>query len=217
MAAKYSEWTRGQDEALLNKLGGMDVVLKILGAKKVTVTVDEEKGEATVAVVKPSRSPATRLRRASTAALPERTSVFDPDKFFQTQTGRYIWDYFRDRVVAAAKPVESLPAAEIASFDLVKNATDMQIQGELPEGHVFEDTSVFCAYLATMIERQEGGAAGDLLANGYANIFYVCGVAGEVFAVRAYWYAVRREWFVHAYFLGARQWRAGPRVFSRNC
>lgn len=25
MTAKYSEWTRGQDEALLNKLGGLDV------------------------------------------------------------------------------------------------------------------------------------------------------------------------------------------------
>jgi len=56
MACKYSDWTRGEDEALLNKLGGMEVargilrgtievVTKVIGfvVRTMTVMVDETK------------------------------------------------------------------------------------------------------------------------------------------------------------------------------
>ncbi|MEX0649448.1 MAG: hypothetical protein WD200_00425 [Candidatus Andersenbacteria bacterium] len=43
MAVKYSEWTRGQDEALLNKLGGMEVARRLLTCNEVKVTFDSDK------------------------------------------------------------------------------------------------------------------------------------------------------------------------------
>ena len=48
MASKYSEWTRGQDEALLNKLGGMEIALKLLTCDEVRVTFDSVDKRATI-------------------------------------------------------------------------------------------------------------------------------------------------------------------------
>lgn len=48
MVAKYSEWTRGQDEALLNKLGGMEIARKLLDCRKVTVQFNTTKKQAAI-------------------------------------------------------------------------------------------------------------------------------------------------------------------------
>lgn len=158
------------------------------------------------------------LRRLGTIQLPERTNVFDPQQFFQVRQGLFVWDAFRERIVAAAWSTLLLPATEIASFDLVTRANDEAIQSELPDGHVFEDAGEFCACLAGMLECQkQGDAAGDLITTAYANIFYVRGVAGEVFAVNVYWDKGYREWLVNVYPLNADPWDAGRRVFSRSC
>ncbi|MDP3997721.1 MAG: hypothetical protein Q8P73_04450 [bacterium] len=53
MVAKYSEWTRGQDEALLNKLGGMKVALRLLNCREVNVEFGDEETVATVAAIAP--------------------------------------------------------------------------------------------------------------------------------------------------------------------
>lgn len=47
MVAKYGKWTRGQDEALLNMLGGIDVALKILTCNSVNVAFSDGKAEVT--------------------------------------------------------------------------------------------------------------------------------------------------------------------------
>ena len=62
------------------------------------------------------------------------------------------------------------------------------------------------------MERQSNG---DLLTNGYANIFYVRDVNGELRAVFVGWGGV--GWSVRAYSVGDPDaWRGGDRVFSRN-
>lgn len=53
MVAKYSEWTRGQDEALLNKLGGIEVALRLLNCREVNVEFRDEETVATVAAIAP--------------------------------------------------------------------------------------------------------------------------------------------------------------------
>lgn len=150
-------------------------------------------------------------------AIPERRSPFDPREFFKTRTGLYVWDGFRDRILAATKEVQAVPAVEIKSFDLSKDANDAEIRGKLPQDHIFEDVSTFCALLAGMIEGQPNGKKGDLLANGYANIFYVCGESGAVFAVDVRWVSDYRKWRVGVSPLFDDRWGAGDRAFSRNC
>ena len=148
--------------------------------------------------------------------LPERSGLGDPGNLFVTRDGLYVWDGFRDRIVAAARPFQGTPACEIASFDIVRNANDRENQSELPVGYLFEDPSQFCGLLFGIIDRQAGGKYGPLLTNGYWNIFYVL-VNGEVFAVRVGWDAVSRGWYVDANPLNDGRWHAGLRVFSRNC
>ncbi|MBU1092177.1 hypothetical protein KJ836_00620 [Patescibacteria group bacterium] len=149
--------------------------------------------------------------------LPALTGSSDPKKFFKTRNGNdglYVWDGFRDRILSVTDEVESLLGSTISSFDLSKAATDADIRNELPEGHVWQDASAFCACLAGLIERQKNGEEGDLITTGCANIFYVVGIDGEVFTVHVSWYSDARKWRIRASTLDDFQWLADSRAFS---
>ena len=135
---------------------------------------------------------------------------FTPHSYFKTREGLWVSDEFRSRILSKAGVV-SVGAAVGKSYDLTKNAYDREITPELGTTYQFESESELCAYIAQMIEKQPNGAAGELLNNGYANIFYVAGCV-----VGVYWYGGRRLWRVNAWELGDDYWRAGARVFSRN-
>ena len=142
---------------------------------------------------------------------------FNLKKFYKTRNGLYILECFIDRILSVAENIDTVPAVTGANFDLINPANDAEICSELPENHIFEDASVFCAYLAGLIEKQKGGESGNLLNNGYANIFYVRGALGEVFAVCVRWYSGSRRWHVNAFSLASFRWSAGSRAFSSNC
>lgn len=139
--------------------------------------------------------------------------LFNPAEYFRTRPGLYVWEGFTKQILSVAAPATA-PNVKLREYNLPRNMTDAEIQAELGEGHVFTNASEFCATLAQMLDAQWSGEEGDLLANGYANIFYVRGSAGEVFAVRVLWHADYREWRVHAYRLDGSRWFAGSRAFS---
>lgn len=159
------------------------------------------------------------LRQEKVVTLPARQGRFNPNEFFQTGGGLYVWDGFRTKIALHAKPVESASEMQLAIFTLTdKTANDNQIRAELPEGHVFEDVSTFCYYLAVMIQHQPSGADGVLLNQSrrheiYANRFYVR-FADEVLLVYVNWYYVHRKWHVNAYHLNSFDWIVGNRIFS---
>lgn len=188
---KYGDLNLGQVEALVNKLGGMDGVKRVLAG---TVEV----------VVK------SILALVNGGVQFDAVDSHDPQAFYQTRTGLWVSDEFRSRILSKAKPVKKLAAAVGKSYDLTQNAYDREITPGLPEGYSFDESEV-CASIATMIQKQPKGEAGDLLNNGYANLFYVAG-----YVVDVYWNADRREWNVHAWELDDAYWNAGHRVFSRN-
>jgi hypothetical protein len=134
-------------------------------------------------------------------------------EFFVTRSGLYVWNEFRDRILVIVKPAVAL-VHKLKHYDLPENMTDEKVREKLGNGHVFEDASVFSATLAKMIDAQANGEDGDLLNNGYTNIFYVRGLNGEVFAVVAFWISDGREWSVLAIRLGGCRWFAGGRAFS---
>lgn len=134
----------------------------------------------------------------------------NPQEFFKTRKGLWVSDDFRSRILSRAKPVENLDPLILVSRELTKNAYDREITPELGEDYVFDESEV-CARIAAMIDKQPNGIAGDLLNNGYANLFYVAG-----FVVRVGWYGGARRWYVHAWRLGDGPWRAGLRAFSCN-
>lgn len=83
--------------------------------------------------------------------------------------------------------------------DLTKNMYDHEIKSELGAQEV-EYADILLAM-----------DSGQLLANGYVNIFYVLG-----FAVSVGWSAGCRGWGVYDWELGDGRWDTGGRVFSRN-
>lgn len=143
-------------------------------------------------------------------------TIFDP----QLLTAREdIWmsPEFIEQILSVAEtfqPTDDLPLP--IGFDVVEPGNDTEIRSEFPKDHVY-GASEFCWRLSKMAGAQPNGASGTLLNNGYANIFYVIGKGGEVFAVRVYWNSDRRQWDAHCYRLvEGDRWLEGRRAFSRN-
>jgi hypothetical protein len=111
----------------------------------------------------------------------------NPQKFFKTRKGLWVSDEFRSRILSKAKPVENLDALTLVSRELTKNAYDREISPELGENYIFDESEV-CARIEQMISKQAGGTTGDLLNNGYANLFNIAGCV-----VYVYWFAGDRE------------------------
>lgn len=175
-----------------------------------TQTVIETQGESLVAELVST----IRKRVEAMMALAFRGSVtvtlaeaHNPDAFYRNRTGLYVWQGFRDLVVATARPSEA-NTFTLARAELMRNLTDAEIEAGLPIEHLFEESAV-CAIVAGMIAEQPNGEEGKLLNNGYANLFYT---RSCVVCVR--WYAVDRGWHVSACRRGGHRWRAGGQVFS---
>lgn len=127
------------------------------------------------------------------------------DTFFQTRGGLWVSENFRSLVVAKAQPAEAVAMRE---FNLTRDMLDSEIEAELGEGHIW-DESRLCSTLKTLIEEQWGGKSGTLLNNGYANLFYTSSCVVDV-----RWYSDDRRWFVSTWQRDDNRWLAGYRVFS---
>lgn len=107
------------------------------------------------------------------------------------------------------KVEENIPTATLSSRKLVQSSVDGPIKAELGQNH-----ETFLSWLFENLEVQADGPdgrEGDLLVDGYANIFYVDGRVVDV-----YWYA-SDGWGVDACEVtNPGAWDAGIRVFSRN-
>lgn len=132
----------------------------------------------------------------------------DPKDFFVTKKGLYIWSDFKDRVLDKAEPVDPSKEFLFESYDLKESAEDAVIESNLPKKHIFTESEV-SAVVSGLIAKQSKGEEGDLLNNGYANLFYT-----PSFVVGVSWNAGLGEWGVGAWDRGALEWGAGGRVFS---
>lgn len=132
----------------------------------------------------------------------------NPQEFFQTKKRLYVWSDFKERILAKVRPTDAGKKFTVASFKLIKDSTDEQIEADLPQEHLFSETDV-CAIVAEMITKQSKGEAGDLLSNGYANLFYT-----DSFVVYVLWSSFGRRWSVDAWSRGGYEWDVDDRVFS---
>ncbi|MEK9185680.1 MAG: hypothetical protein AAB863_02790 [Patescibacteria group bacterium] len=132
----------------------------------------------------------------------------DPDAFYWTRSGLYVWDDFRSKIVSGARPSEAGAIFKIERFDLTRQLGDEEIERALPKSHLFGDDAV-CALVASLITRQPNGEEGVLLNNGYANLFYTSSCV-----VYAHWSAGGRGWDIHTWGRCDFRWIADGRAFS---
>lgn len=131
-----------------------------------------------------------------------------PVEFFKDREGLYVWDNFKERILASASPTKLGKSFKLNSFQLTRDALDREIEGDLPKSHLFSETDV-CAIVAELISKQPGGKDGLLLSNGRANLFYT-----KNCVVSVYWNSGGRRWSVNTWRRGGLRWYAGMRVFS---
>lgn len=133
---------------------------------------------------------------------------YDPDAFFRTRFGLWVYDSFRNLVVAKATSSSESRTVTTKSTMLERDMTDAEIEEMLGSGYLFTEDQL-CDIVAEMIEKQDGGKEGKLLNNGYANLFYL---SSCVVLVR--WNTDNREWLVNTWRRDDYRWFAGYRVFS---
>lgn len=132
----------------------------------------------------------------------------DPDTYYQTRSGLYVWGDFRPRIVAHAMPIPAGTTFKVKSFDLTVQLTDREIEDVLPKAHFFDEKQV-CGTVAGLIAKQAIGEEGELLNNGFANLFYTGSCVVDVS-----WSAGVRGWDVDTWRRDVGRWSAGNRVFS---
>jgi hypothetical protein len=146
-----------------------------------------------------------------------KTSLFNASQFFvegKQPDGIKFWlGYnFKEHFLKGNKIV--VPDGSIHVYRLNENSVDAPIINKLG-GEKQVETSLF--HLAELIKKQAKGQEGDLLTNGYANIFYIRGFDGELWAVYCLWDSGAGGWDVDASpVAGPYGWGAGSRVFSRG-
>ena len=189
---KYGELTLGQVEALVNKLGGKDRVLEFL------------RGGVQIVVKQPGL-----LCRATTVKVPGIAKFVVKDHLTAVNVGwidKNFDQFFRN------KQEEDVDDITLVVSRLEKDSLDTSILAELGDR---AETSL--AHLFALLEKQSKGEQGILLTNGYANIFYIRGTDGNLWAVSANWNSYDGYWDVEASSVERPcWWNVGGQVFSRD-
>lgn len=107
---------------------------------------------------------------------------------------------------------ESKPETTLRGSKLLKLSIDKPIIVELGGEDVVETT---LQDIWNKVAAQAKGEKGDLLTNGWANIFYVRDITGTLRAVRVNWFDVGWSFEAHSV-KSPVEWIAGCQVFSRN-
>jgi len=107
---------------------------------------------------------------------------------------------------------ENVHEAKLTVSRLERASLDASILTELGD-----KAEVKLSCLFDLLKKQSKGEDGVLLANGYANIFYIRDADGNLWAVYADWDSGDHCWGVEAYSVESPfGWRDGDHVFSRD-
>jgi hypothetical protein len=125
----------------------------------------------------------------------------DPDVYYRTRPGLYVYGDFRDRVVSKAKSVEAGTIFKVNEDELGETLNDEQIENGLPKKHLFDESAVG-AVIAEMIESGQFDK----------KCFYLLYTQSCV--VHVLWYSDDRGWGVSTWHRAGHRWYAGDRVLS---
>lgn len=123
----------------------------------------------------------------------------------------YLGDNLRNNFLG--KVEKDIAPTKLRAYRLKKDSVDGPIIDDLGGKEAAETT---VAEMVDLMKRQGRGQKGILLTNGYANIFYIKDINGQMWAVRCRWDSDGRYWLVAAYSVtDPFKWLAGRRVVSR--
>ena len=143
------------------------------------------------------------------------TQPFSNDSFFVKGGPVKLWfgKNFTEWVLPEISETVSAFDGKLTKTQLAESMYDSAILDELGNTNPFS-VSKFVAIIRDLLTKQLNGEGGTLLANGYANIFYVKLKNGRVVAVSVRRDVGDRVWFLSARGLGGCGWAAGHCAFS---
>ncbi len=177
--------------------------------------------EQMIAFVKKNGTVLNPMRKLKKLALSmtvavEATISFVVRDFFKMgengQTKIWMSDEFKAKVLAFASNTASSESVHLDKLELTESMNDSQITVELGSPTPFSIDG-FLSHIKGLILKQPKGEKGDLLTNGYANIFYVTGNDGRTLSVYAFWDDGRWEFRCDEFDVSGG-WCAEPCVFS---
>lgn len=151
-----------------------------------------------------------------TGNIAVKTDSFSKDSFFKNGPMKlYFWESFKDQIFKVIP--DSIPGFEglLRKTQLTKSMFDSEILAELNNPQPFT-VSEFAAIICELLSRQPNSEDGQLLNNGYANIFYVKLEDERVVAVVVHWSSDARGWRLNACAFVDCKWDVGHCVFSRG-
>lgn len=133
--------------------------------------------------------------------------------FFKESGPVKLWlgDNFKNWILS--KMPESFEPPKSVKHILPRSMADKEIISEY-KIRPYSSVSELLSVIYDKIIKQPNGEEGELLNNGYANIFYVQLEGARVVAVDVDWDSANRGWGLGAYGLVDRRWFDGPCVFS---
>lgn len=149
----------------------------------------------------------------------EAGSLINIKPFFQTSQTLWVDPDFTNWILNAYENEISQNSAKLAkAFDLSKNMKDSEIISQAESlGFNPKQNPVTLDQIKAKIEAQPNGIEGEMLSNGFANIFYVFGKDDVLFTVGVRWGSGYGQWYVCAYGLGqGGKWGAGDRIFCNK-
>ncbi len=193
---KYNDINNGQNFAIYTKLGGPEGVKRFLAGELI--------------MRKPS--PNRRLKSVDAVECPRIERFEAKDNFGKGVVNGVKFYDFNENFKKLFIPKVETDVAEtiLQSHQLLRNSNDLGILKEIEDGK--EITNL--AHLHYALTLQGDGRGGVLLVNGYANIFYIRGTDGNLWAVFADW--CDDGWSLNAHSVEYPDvWNAGSQVFSR--
>lgn len=157
---------------------------------------------------KPERHPL--LKRIVTITVPAVQRFVCDDEVLKEANVLWTGDNFD--CLFKGKVEENVPEQKLAVSRLERASLDAPILTELGD-----KAEVSLTYMFDLLKKQSKGEDGVLLTNGYANIFYVRGIDGNLWAVDARWSSGNRYWDVGAYSVeNPDGCYGGSQIFSRD-
>lgn len=145
--------------------------------------------------------------RAMFVLIPHKTisltisALREPDTYYQTRSGLYVWDDFRPRIFAKAKMVAVGTTFYIDEYELSENLTDEEIENSLPKNHLFDESAV-------------GAIVAEMVESGQLDKKYFYLLYADSCVVGVYWDSGSSKWDVGTYGRDGDSWYASDRVLS---
>ena len=168
--------------------------------------------------LKPPAPKSAKIAFVKNMAIPALSAGFNAQDAFAESSNKAIANFwhssdFNEQVSAKLKALPKMPLQNVSVYRTTESTSVSEIA--LATGAKPMSLEEFSQALAFLVSKQPTGEAGDLLSNGYGNIFFVEVAPYQGVAVDVWWYSENEKWDLNSNPVGNR-WNAGNQIFLRN-